>query len=479
MDMQNTADDARLRFIQVHDDTPAFDPLVTTDAWNSQADILFYLQSKVAYVDIPGNTYIVKYRKGDDTVFEFQPRETVKAKLAMFQFTYRDGVDARGDPQIFLYKGEQYMRERGFTTFHKIIFDPDDKECATDANKTCFNSYKGMAFTPEEDFVVDNDKIAPFVNHITRILCDNDRELSAWLLAWLANIIQHPGTKSGCCCLFRSRQGTGKSFFFKLYGKLLGPDLAVTIDTKDQLIGKFNDVTANKLLITADEVMFGGEHAASNKIKSLITSETTILEKKYMNKLVVKSCERYVFLSNEKWPLRVEVSDRRTACFEVSPAQANNQEYFTYLDEFYDQTALKHLFHFFHRHRPEGDAVALRMFPPSTRMKTTLQSFTRSDYERFIIDLLDSDNGCEMFDIVDGEFVTCKNFLEMYREWAGVNGRNTNAASVSEIASTFAHMLPKRRRRVNAAMLTGFVWDSATLKTCLQYQGPIFNDEPL
>lgn len=459
-DARRKADNARTAFKQKYDNLPVFDHWVAqNEAWPNKAAVIFYLQSKVAYVDVPSSIYIVKYFHGVSTKFEFQSPEAVKTKLSMFEFRYSAGFNQEGVEVFATYKGRHYLKDGGCTNFNMVIFDPDDQYCRNEENREKFNTYHGLAFTPEANFIVDNNKVALFTSHVLQIMAAGDEHLGVWLLKWLAHIIQYPGTKSGCCSLFRSRQGTGKSLCFKIFSKLLGRDLCIEVASKDELVGKFNGITANKLLIIADEVMFGGEHAASNKIKTLVTSKECIIEKKFMNRIVTNSCERYVFLSNEKWPLRVEGSDRRTACFEVSSERINDRVHFGILDAFYsDHENLKHLFHFFYSYQPDGVPIELIMFPPNTKLKDELRAMTRNEYERFFLDLLALENGCEDVRIVDGDFMTCNELLVMFRDWCSKNGLNPLTGSITTIGNTIRPILERVRRRVDGRPCWGYIW---------------------
>ena len=141
------------------------------------------------------------------------------------------------------------------------------------------------------------------------------------------------------------------------------------VDTKDQLTKRYNGHLMNKLLVVANEVMFGGEHVASNKtIKSMVTSKKMTVEKKFMNQVTMRSCERYVFLSNASWSKPVEGTDRRIACFEVSTAHTNEKDYFSAFDNHYqDKENLLHLFHFFYQYRIMGNPVPQFIDSPNSK----------------------------------------------------------------------------------------------------------------
>lgn len=467
MDFQGVRDEAseaRAGFVRTEDEHPEYDQYVARIVWPDKESVIAYLQTKVANVDNPG-LYIVKFLAHPHCQFELQKRDTVAQKLSKFKFEYTAGVDVYNRPTTAFYNGREYLKDGSCTTFHAIVFAPDDIDCQKPENYKCFNLYRGMAFTPEMGFEVEEARVAPFIQHLELIMAAGDATLGDWLKMWLAHIIQHPGTKSGCCALFRSPQGTGKGVFFNIFARVLGKNLAVIIDSKDRLVGNFNSHLMNKLLVIADEVMFGGEHATSNKLKSLITSDVTVAEKKGVDAISIKSCERYAFLSNEKWPLRVEGSDRRTACFEVSKARVNDRVYFGNLDGHYrDEENLRHLFHYFHQYRcPGGEEVPLVFGPPESKLKQDLRAMTRDDYDAFLLDMVNRDNGLEDDEIEDGGFVQVQELLVYYRKWLEANGKDPKKASSMAMSSALRKYLNPKFRRVNGVNTRGFTWEKDVL----------------
>ena len=460
----NNAETARRRFLS-NDSLPSFENGICFGMWSCEEAVIEYLQTKIAYVISPGKIYIVKTLENKICTYEMHCKDSMKSLLSKMNFRYQNGVDKQGRLTEEIYKGKQYMDDHRSTLFRAMTFDPTDIGCEKECNKGKFNTYRGMAFTPIENFQVDMERVRPFLDHTLKILAANDVELGNWLIMWLSNIIQHPGSKSGSCCLFKSGQGTGKSIFFDVFGRLLENDLFVVVDTKDQLTGHFNGHLMNKLLVVADEVMFGGEHLASNKIKSMVTSNTILVEKKFMNQVTMRSCERYVFLSNESWPMRVESTDRRIACFEVSTARTNDKVYFSALNNHYnDNENLMHLFHFFYQYRINGNPVPQFIDPPNSELKNDLKAMARCDYESFLLDLINGDNGCEEMQVKDGDFLTCTDFLLRQRQWSEANGKDPRKASSRTLGVVLKRLLSRTCKRVGGNPTHGYVVNANAIR---------------
>ena len=76
--------------------------------------------------------------------------------------------------------------------------------------------------------------------------------------------------------------GTGKSLLVdRLIGKrIYGGGLYKQVHNTDDLLGKFNAATADKLLVNVDEAAFGRSIKQACRLKGIITEPTTQMERK-------------------------------------------------------------------------------------------------------------------------------------------------------------------------------------------------------
>lgn len=449
------------------EDVYEFDESVTIGkVWTSLEHVLDFLRSKIAYIIKPAATWVVKYGKGDQCTYEIHTSKTLRETLKAFKFEYVAEQELNGRDVNKTYNASNYLAENTRTTFRSIVFDPADIECTQDENRECLNIYTGMAFSPDPDFVIDPEKTAPFLAHIRNVLASGNELHAQWIITWLAHMVQLPGVKPGCSILFKSDQGTGKTAFFKIVKKLLGRNLAISVDCKTSLVARFNGHIANKLLVVAEETLVGKDEVANDKIKSMITSETINIERKGMEIVTTKSFERYVFFSNHDCPLRLEPTDRRMACFEVSNARRNDHAYFAALEDLYSTTAnLEHVFQHLHRHRPSGLAMARILVPIDTALRQALISRARGEYNTFILDLANKDNGCEEEVFDEGVFYTAIDYFASFKKWAEFNGFDSRRADVRELGSRLkaAGLQCQQRRGPRGAPSRGYTWSVHTV----------------
>jgi Family of unknown function (DUF5906) len=439
-----TAEEARARFQCLTDKHPRFAPTSANELWDSQADVIRYLQTKIATIISASTTFIVKIGIGNKAEFKLMSKDAVLILLSGMHFMYKTDTP-EGETTAF-YHGEHYLKDNNRTWFNKIVFDPTDRGCENEENYGCFNTYNGMEFEPNDLFEVIPSRVQPFLDHLKFIMSNGNETMGSFLLDWCAHIIQHPGTKPESCCLFLSVQGTGKGIFWNIFSKLLGEKLVVTVNSKHRLTGNFNNHLADKLLVLVDEVMFGGEHAVNNQIKNMITDKTMVVERKGIDSMSRRSCERYVFMSNEDWPLRVEASDRRSACFEVSDERVGDRAYFEQLTRHFEERInLENVFQMLRKHRPNGNPVAMFLLPPNSALKEQLKAMARDDYVSFLKDLIANENGCDwMTAPAENMIITSDSLMSMFESWSSRNGKNSQKASVTIMGRTLSKILGKR-----------------------------------
>ena len=63
--------------------------------------------------------------------------------------------------------------------------------------------------------------------------------------------------------------------------RVAGRDYSTSINDMNQLLGNFNAIVEHKLLTVCDEIQnYGGAYKSNDKLKSLITNESIIIERK-------------------------------------------------------------------------------------------------------------------------------------------------------------------------------------------------------
>ena len=182
--------------------------------------------------------------------------------------------------------------------------------------KYTYNLFNGLQI----EKTLDSAAVAGFTTGIyhehLKHLVNYDEKCYKYVYDYLADIVQNTGKKQNVCLVFRGGQGGGKNLFFECFGDhILGLQYRLTAEKIDQVLGRFN-ANHNRLLVICDEMNIKKGNA--DEIKTLITSEYNYFEKKCVDGVNIKNLARYIMLSNNEIPIKIEQGDRRFCVFETS-----------------------------------------------------------------------------------------------------------------------------------------------------------------
>jgi Family of unknown function (DUF5906) len=150
-----------------------------------------------------------------------------------------------------------------------------------------------------------------FINHMEYLFGED----APRFLDWLGHIEQHPGVLPTTGWVHTSpHHGTGRNWAASVLTRVWKGYTAPGFDLAETLRTGFNEELSQKLLVIVDEINEGGSNARwdnSEKLKSLITTETRNLNEKYGHKSLEWNCARWLIFSNEKSALPITERDRR------------------------------------------------------------------------------------------------------------------------------------------------------------------------
>lgn len=226
------------------------------------------------------------------------------------------GSNARMEPIIkqFIASEKRRVYEKGIT------FDPGD--CA----EGYYNLFKGFPVAPAQG------DCSRFWDHVEVIICAGNATLYTYMRKWMAHLFQRPTELPGVAPVLRGTQGLGKGVFVQHLGRLVGPHF-VQVTQAQHLLGKFNMHQANKLLVFADEAVWGGDKKQEGVLKGLITEPHIQVEPKGVDVITMRSYRRFIFASNADWAVARDHDDRRFLVLDVSDARKQDLAYFAALDQ--------------------------------------------------------------------------------------------------------------------------------------------------
>ena len=175
-----------------------------------------------------------------------------------------------------------------------------------------FNGFYAEKMTPCEPV-----SIQIILDHV-KLLCEDSAEYANYFLDFLAHILQKPAQLTRTALVFKGSQGAGKGVFFTWFAnKILGSKYYRTSSVIDTIV-KHNDHLNGKFMVTLDEADPKDTYTHSQEIKTMITEPIITLSNKYIRPFPVENYCRYIFLSTNDNPVKVEPSDKRFVIYKTS-----------------------------------------------------------------------------------------------------------------------------------------------------------------
>jgi Bifunctional DNA primase/polymerase, N-terminal/Family of unknown function (DUF5906) len=189
-----------------------------------------------------------------------------------------------------------------------------------------YNLWKGFPIQPAAG------DCSKFLKHIEEVICRANTVVTAYVLNWCAHLVQRPAELPEVALVLRGLQGTGKGVFARGLGKLVGATHSIHLTSMNQIVGKFNGHLAGKLLVFADEALWGGNRQSDGALKALITEPETPIEQKTKDIITVRNYTRLIIASNASWAVPLDLDDRRFLALDVSDTHKEDTSYFSAID---------------------------------------------------------------------------------------------------------------------------------------------------
>ena len=267
------------------------------------------LNAEYAVVRRGGKTRILHHTK---TTIDYLTVDDFKLGLAPFSFY--DGnkkVQAATD----------WMNWKHREAYNGVGFYPGSKTFKPEVPDGHYNLWQGFAIEPAEG---DWSKLK---KHLLEKVCGKNEAHLAFLLDWLANILQEPQRKPGTCVVIQGVEGTGKSLIKRAMRRIQGSAVH-SVSQPKHITGNFNNHLVHTLLLVCEEALWAGDKAAEGVLKDLITEETITVEAKGIDAISSRNYSRLLLLTNSDWAIPAGANSRRYFVLETEDKHANDQAYF-------------------------------------------------------------------------------------------------------------------------------------------------------
>lgn len=206
--------------------------------------------------------------------------------------------------------------------------------------KDVMNLWHGWAVEPtDDDLETARLGCSRFLDHVHGVVCAGDDACFEWVVAWMAHLVQRPYEKPKTAIVMRSDEGTGKGIFASALVDLAGQH-GIHVGQSKQLTGQFTQHLANKLVLFADEVTWGGARQEGSVLKYLVSENKMMVEPKGVDAFQAASYLRTMIAGNGGWVVPAGNSARRYMVLDVDESRTDDEAYFLrILDELYDRSS--------------------------------------------------------------------------------------------------------------------------------------------
>jgi len=186
--------------------------------------------------------------------------------------------------------------------------------------------------------------LAPIFKHIKEVWANNNEARYKWILDWFSWTLQKPRERMTALIIIGA-EGCGKSVVTDwLMQYLYGYHLSLGINSLDEITGRFNSHTVDKVLTVVEELRATDSvHSRAiarnqyDKMKTNIMSVKKLAEGKFENQRLVDNYSFYILYSNYRAPIYAKKGSRRYMVFRANDKYKGNIKYFEELSTHFNQ----------------------------------------------------------------------------------------------------------------------------------------------
>jgi hypothetical protein len=271
-----------------------------------------------------GQTYILTEKYDPQLKRDTFTLESVPS----FHTWYKPKKDPSGKQSLSkLWIEHPFRRE-----YRGIIFDPSIKGHYGDY----YNLFQGFPITPKEG------QCDLFWRLIKEGLCTDNQVKYSYVRKWLAHMIQRPWELPETAIAFRGQQGVGKGTVLQYLSRLIGKHYLELVQM-DQVVGRFNGLLKDVILVYANEAVWGGTKSAAGALKAIITDSHQAIELKGKDIINIQNFKRLLLSSNEDWIVPRDIDDRRFFVIDCSIRFKEDHQFFMELHAQMDSEGIEAL----------------------------------------------------------------------------------------------------------------------------------------
>ena len=247
--------------------------------------------------------------------------------MRMDRYSYRDFRDITADlPELAMDTSAAYWWQRNPDKMVAYGVTLDESLPGGALIGKSINMWWGLASPVATSDPVFIPSVKLFLRHLWSLCGGQDAPEFHYLLNWLAWAVQNPMKTIGTAIVLRGEPGAGKGLLFTTLMGIFKTH-GHRFNRREEIVGRFNYLIEGCALACLEEATWAGSRADAERLKSMITDPTTIIERKYEDSVEVRNITKFISATNAEWAVSVDHNDRRWVVIETPEPTLTKDEF--------------------------------------------------------------------------------------------------------------------------------------------------------
>lgn len=354
-------------------------------AYASQRKLAFNL--KYGMLLLEGKAVIVSREVNENTKCiqtKFASKEAIQAYYGNDKLP--SVIKSENDDKWVIDWGESVFHEWLTSPYRRsypqAVFAPEAKLAATTKmpeSEKPYNLFIGTCLVPQPGDCM------MILDHICSIWCRENPQVFDYVIKWLARMVQQPAEQGKTVIVLRSGEGTGKNIIIDIFGRYFGEHSVML--TKPEDLAGFNDHLGLAVFVFLNEALWGGNKSVEGTMKSTITDDVLLVERKYLPKFKCRNSTHIIVATNNDWAVPVGIDDRRFLILDASEERKGDFTYFSQLADHIQSGGQEAFLHYLENLSLEGfDVRAIPQLNSVTKLDHKIR--TADSITKWWIDIL-------------------------------------------------------------------------------------------
>jgi len=241
-----------------------------------------------------------------------------------------DTNEKTGEP-IFKKAVDVWVSDRNKMTVYSVIMRPTNEVLYFDKalGLKMLNKYTPPKF---EKRAPDPQHVQIFLNHLDYLFGDEGRQGTAWVLNWIAHMIQYPDVRPNTAIFHVSPvTGTGRGWLVEVLSQLVGINNSASV-TMSKILDKSgkNGWIGDSIFVSVPEMQaadYKSGEQVEELLKDLVETKRMNVDRKYGAEIVQDVFARMFFQSNNPTALPLRPNNRRFSCYMCAKPKQSQDHY--------------------------------------------------------------------------------------------------------------------------------------------------------